>query len=197
MRINAEVVGVIADRECSALEFATSKSIYFKKIKYNRNYTLELQSELKKLVPDVIVTNIHKIIDIDTLSLFPNKFVNLHYSLLPAFSGVIGMETIAQAKVKNVGFVGGTCHLVNEEVDAGKVLCQSCVPINWKKDQLVIDTVFKSSSLALLGGIFTILNIKTDRNEQLIINKERVLFSPPLPFNTSFLSKEFWEKVAK
>lgn len=197
LKSNVEVAGVIADRDCPALEFAAKKNIYSKKIRYNRSHTEELQRELKKLAPDVIVTNIHKIIDPETLLLFPDRFINLHYSLLPAFSGVIGMETVAMAKVQNVGFVGGTCHLVNEEVDAGKILHQSCIAVDWKKDQPIIDTVFRSSSLALLGGIFTILNIANNQNEQSIINKMSVLFSPPLPFNVSFLSEEFWESVAK
>ena len=54
--------------------------------------------ELNKLNPDVIITNIHKIIDSDTLNMFPSKFINLHYSLLPSFAGYIGMETVEKAK---------------------------------------------------------------------------------------------------
>ncbi|TBX71224.1 hypothetical protein EZL74_01585 [Flavobacterium silvisoli] len=196
LKMNVQVIGVIADRDCAALEFASKKNIYSKKIKYNLNHTVELQQELKKLAPDVVVTNIHKIIDIETLSQFPDRFINLHYSLLPAFGGVIGMETIVQAKMQNVGFIGGTCHMVNEEVDAGKILYQSCFSVNWEKDESVIDTVFKSSCLALLGGIFSVSGIVTNQNEQLVINEKNVLFSPPLPFSAGFISDEFWQQIA-
>lgn len=197
LNCDVEVVGVISDRECSALDFAADNKIYSKRIKYNRNYTEELKQELQRLAPDVIVTNIHKIIDAETLSLFPDKFINLHYSLLPAFGGVIGMETVKQAKAQNVGFVGGSCHKVNEEVDAGSILHQSCFSVNWERDEQVIDTVFKSSSLLLLGGIFTILNIVTGQTKEAIINNERVSFSPSLPFEGSFISEGLWEKVTK
>ncbi|WP_131387692.1 formyltransferase family protein [Flavobacterium suncheonense] len=197
LKMNVEVVGVIADRDCTALDFAADKNIYARKIKYNRTHTEELQQELRHLAPDVIVTNIHKIIDTETLSLYPERFVNLHYSLLPAFGGVIGMETVAQAKIQNVGFVGGSCHMVNEEVDAGKILHQSSFPVDWDKDEQVIDTVFKSSSLLLLGGIFTILKIDSGSTKQAIINNKHITFSPALPYTVGFLSEVFWKKVAE
>lgn len=194
MKVNIQIVGVISDRDCLALEFGKKKNIYFKKIKYHKSNVLELQEELKKLNPDVIVTNIHKIIDNETLKLFPNKFINLHYSLLPAFGGLIGMDTIVKAKEQNVGFIGGTCHLVNEEVDSGRVICQTCFSVDWVTDTDCVDTLFKSSSIALLDGIFKILQLEESETSQLNINNKTICFSPQLSFKINF-ENDFWEKV--
>lgn len=194
MKVNVQIVGVISDRDCLALEFGQKNNIYSKKIKYDKSNVLELQDELKKLNPDIIVTNIHKIIDIDTLKCFPNKFINLHYSLLPSFGGLIGMETALKAKEQNVGFIGGTCHLVNEELDAGKIIFQACFSVNWQTDLDFVDTLFKSSSIVLLGGIFKTLQIEELETEQLDINNKTIYFSPKLPFKINF-EKDFWEKL--
>lgn len=194
MFVNVQIVGVISDRDCLALEFGKNNNIYSKKIKYHKSNVNELQDELKKLNPDVIVTNIHKIIDTGTLELFPNKFINLHYSLLPAFGGLIGMETIVKAKEQNVGFIGGTCHLVNDEVDAGKIICQACFSVNWQTDLDLIDTLFKSASIVLLNGIFKILQLEKSETNQLNINNKTIFFSPQLSFKINF-EKDFWEKV--
>ena len=194
MKLNIEIVGVISDRDCLALEFGKKNNIYSKKIKYNKSNVFELQDELKKLNPHLIVTNIHKIIDSDTLALFPNKFINLHYSLLPAFSGLIGMKTVVKAKEQNVGFIGGTCHLVNEKVDAGKIICQACFSVNWQNEVDCIDTLFKSASIALLGGIFKTLQLEESETNQLILNNKTIYFSPQLPFLINF-KKDFWKKV--
>lgn len=194
MRPNIQIVGVIGDRDCMALEFGKKNKIYSKKIKYNKSNILGLQEELKKLEPDVIITNIHKIIDKETLKMFPDKFINLHYSLLPAFGGFIGMETVVKAKEQNVGFIGGTCHLVNEDVDAGKIICQACFSVDWQSDIDSIDTLFKGSSIALLGGIFKMLHFEESKTNQLNINNKTIYFSPYLPFEINF-EKDFWKKV--
>ena len=194
MCLDVKIVGIISDRDCQAIEFGKNKNIYFKKIKYQRLNVVELQFELKKLNPDLIITNIHKVIDKETLNLFPNKFINLHYSLLPAFSGLIGMETLIKAKEQNVGFIGGTCHLVNEKVDCGKIICQACFSINWQTDLNSIDTLFKCSSITLLGGIIKMLKLESSQTLCLNINNKKIYFSPQLPFKMNF-EKDFWEKV--
>jgi phosphoribosylglycinamide formyltransferase-1 len=194
MKLDIEITGVLGDRKSPALEFAEENGIYSKQIKYNQKTPGELQAELEKLQPGVIVTTIHKIIDIKTLNKFPEKFINLHYSLLPAFGGLIGMETVERARELNAGFVGGTCHLVNEEVDAGRIIQQGCFAVDWDADKNITDTVFKVSCVCLLGGIMAKSAIRTGNNEELQLSSKAVKFSPALPFNDAF-GDEFWEKI--
>lgn len=196
LKVDATIVGVIADRDIQFKDYLINEKIYFSKIKYNKNYNKELLSELIKLTPDVIVTNIHKIIDSEVLIRFNNKFINLHYSLLPAFSGLIGMKTVELAKCKNVQFIGGTCHEVNEEVDAGKILFQSCFSIDdWEKNKFenIVDTVFKSSCLLLISGILSKIGCKLGNLAQSRINNFEVNYSPTLYIE----SQEFAENIFK
>ncbi len=57
---------------------------------------------------------------------FPNRILNIHPSLLPAFKGLHAQK---QALEYGVKVSGATVHLVNEEVDGGRILGQKCVPV--------------------------------------------------------------------
>jgi len=60
------------------------------------------------------------------LSAFPNRIINIHPSLLPAFPG---LEAWRQALEYGVKFTGCTVHFVNEKVDAGRIILQAVVPV--------------------------------------------------------------------
>jgi len=57
---------------------------------------------------------------------FPNRILNVHPSLLPAFPG---LEAQRQALEYGVKFSGCTVHLVDENLDAGPILAQAIVPV--------------------------------------------------------------------
>ena len=192
LNINFKIVGVIADRECQSLKFAENENIFTKKIKYSKENVGELREQLFSLNPDIIITNIHKIIDEETLTIWDDKFFNLHYSLLPSFGGLIGMETIVKAKAQNVKFVGGTCHKVSKDVDSGKILQQGCFSVDWDNEDLVVDSVFKTTCFCLLGGIYKNDSIS---NEVLLINNYKVQFSPPVSFYEVDFNDDFWDLI--
>ena len=58
--------------------------------------------------------------------------INIHPSLLPSFPG---MNAQKQAIDYGVKISGCTVHLVNEGVDAGRVLGQVCVPVETDDDE--------------------------------------------------------------
>lgn len=57
---------------------------------------------------------------------YPQSIVNIHPSLLPAFKGI---KAIEQALAAGVKVSGCTVHLVEPEVDSGRILMQSVVPV--------------------------------------------------------------------
>ena len=57
---------------------------------------------------------------------FPDRIVNVHPSLLPAFPGA---HAIADALAAGVATTGVTVHRVDEGVDTGPVLAQTEVPV--------------------------------------------------------------------
>jgi phosphoribosylglycinamide formyltransferase-1 len=60
------------------------------------------------------------------LDRFPERIVNVHPSLLPAFPG---MRAIDEALAAGVETTGVTVHLVDEGLDSGPVLRQEPVPV--------------------------------------------------------------------
>ena len=60
------------------------------------------------------------------LDAFPDRILNLHPSLLPAFPG---LDPIGQAWAHGVRVTGCTVHLVDDALDAGPILGQSVVEV--------------------------------------------------------------------
>ena len=63
---------------------------------------------------------------------FPNRILNIHPSLLPAFPG---LNSQRQALEYGVQFSGCTVHLVDEGVDSGPILLQAAVPVLESDDE--------------------------------------------------------------
>ncbi len=60
------------------------------------------------------------------LSTFPDRILNIHPSLLPAFPG---REAWKQALAAGVTETGCTVHVVDAGIDTGRILAQSRVPV--------------------------------------------------------------------
>ena len=60
------------------------------------------------------------------LTAFPNRILNIHPSLLPAFPG---LDAQRQALEHGVRFSGATVHLVSSELDGGPIVLQAAVPV--------------------------------------------------------------------
>lgn len=58
---------------------------------------------------------------------FPERILNIHPSLLPAFPG---LEAQRQALEHGVKFAGCTVHFVDENLDAGPIVLQAAVPVH-------------------------------------------------------------------
>jgi phosphoribosylglycinamide formyltransferase-1 len=57
---------------------------------------------------------------------FPNRILNIHPSLLPAFPGLAAQQ---QALQHGVRVSGATVHLVTAELDGGPIVVQAAVPV--------------------------------------------------------------------
>lgn len=62
----------------------------------------------------------------DFVRQFPNRILNIHPSLLPAFPG---LDAQHQALAHGVKVSGCTVHLVDENLDSGPILLQAPVPV--------------------------------------------------------------------
>lgn len=191
--INDIELTVIGDRECGAIDFARNNNIQNFIIEYKRASPDTLRTLLDKINPDVVITTWHKIIDRSTVEYFKGRLVNLHYSLLPAYSGLIGIEAIRMAYEHGVGYIGPTCHFVDEGVDTGKIISQAI----FKTDIAIVSAI----NMMFRKGCFVLLNgIQLISNERLLISRKEIsniCYSPSLCFEESIFSAEFWDEVAK
>ena len=74
----------------------------------------------------VVLAGFMRVLKPKFLGTFAGRIINLHPSLLPAFPGLDGIGQAFRAGVK---VTGCTVHHVTLEVDAGKIIEQSSVPV--------------------------------------------------------------------
>jgi len=178
---DAEVDFVIADRARGALEFARASGIRSTICSYQYNEDNELYALLLGEHADLVITNVHKIVTKRILDLLPGKFLNLHYSLLPAFGGLIGMQTLVEAAKQNVRWVGATSHIVDELVDHGQILGQCIVRVDWHNDSLSVlhNVVFRGACIVLMQSVLSLLEFTGSKNYfAYTAFEKRVLFNP-------------------
>jgi phosphoribosylglycinamide formyltransferase-1 len=86
-------------------------------------YQEELASRLQHLKIDYIFMLGYKYrIREPLLKIFPNRILNIHPSLLPAFKNT--QSAIQDAMAYGVKITGITTHIIDEEIDEGTILCQ-------------------------------------------------------------------------
>ena len=74
----------------------------------------------------IILAGFMKILSPEFVKKFPERIINIHPALLPAFPGAHGILDAWEAKA---GHTGVTVHIVDEEVDHGRILAQERVDI--------------------------------------------------------------------
>ncbi|MGA1410250.1 MAG: phosphoribosylglycinamide formyltransferase [Prochlorotrichaceae cyanobacterium] len=74
----------------------------------------------------VVMAGWMRIVTPELINAYPQRIVNIHPSLLPAFKGIRAIE---QALAAGVAIAGCTVHLVEPEVDSGRILMQAAVPV--------------------------------------------------------------------
>ncbi len=184
-------LSVIADRDCPSIDFGKKNHISAEVINYHRNDNEALKRSLEELNPDIIVTTWAKIIDKEIVAKYSGKMINLHYSLLPAFSGQMGTEPIENAYKQNCQYIGTTCHYVDENVDAGTIISQAILKTDVPIEK-AIQEVFRKGCLILLNSIM----IVSDKTLIETSDNNSFLYSPKLKFDETLFDNLFWEKLA-
>jgi len=108
--------------------------------KFKTKLEPEIENEIYKYLIDhnidlIILAGYMRVIKDSLLDNFKNKIINIHPSLLPSFKGLHAVKQAIEAGVK---ISGCTIHFVDKEIDNGKIIAQSCVPIF---DEDTVDTL--------------------------------------------------------
>lgn len=83
----------------------------------------------------VVLAGFLSIIDETVIKRYPNKILNIHPSLIPAFcgKGYYGLRVHEEVLRYGVKLTGATVHFVNEVTDGGAILLQKAVEV-WPDD---------------------------------------------------------------
>ena len=97
------------------------------------DYDSALLEELKKReVEWIVLAGFLKILSPELIRHYPRHILNIHPSLIPAFSGpgFYGMRVHEAVYRAGVKWSGATVHFVSDVVDGGAILLQEVVPVS-------------------------------------------------------------------
>ena len=131
--IEASIAVVISNRpEARGLEIARQRGldtlVLPSKGMDREAYDRRLIDGLRPFQPDLIcLAGFMRLLSAAFVREFPNRILNIHPSLLPAFPG---LDAQHQALAYGVRVSGCTVHFVDEYLDAGPILLQAAVPVH-------------------------------------------------------------------
>jgi phosphoribosylglycinamide formyltransferase-1 len=137
----AEIAVVISNRtDARGLETALSRGLNAvclpSKGLDREVYDRRLAAELHKHDVDLVcLAGFMRLLSAGFIREFPERILNIHPSLLPAFPG---LDAQHQALAHGVKITGCTVHFVDEDLDAGPIVIQAAVPV---RDDDTVETL--------------------------------------------------------
>jgi len=130
---NARIAAVISNRaDASGLAFARARGLATAVVEHTGFASREaFDAELAKVIdgfaPDVLaLAGFMRILTTPFVERYTGRMVNVHPSLLPAFTGLHTHRRAIEAGCK---LAGATVHFVTPELDHGPIIAQAVVPI--------------------------------------------------------------------
>lgn len=131
-RIPAEIAVVLSNRPgapgiAKAVERGLPTLVIPSKGLEREEYDQRVVSELQARQVDLVcLAGFMRLLSPMFIRAFPNRILNIHPALLPAFTGLEGQR---QAFEHGVKISGCTVHFVDENLDAGPIILQAAVPV--------------------------------------------------------------------
>jgi phosphoribosylglycinamide formyltransferase-1 len=131
--LDAEIVCVISNRAeaagiARAREWGLDAHVIENRAFASRAaHEMEVLRVVERVRPDfVVLAGYMRLLSADFIAKFPQRVLNIHPSLLPAFPGVDAQKQAVEYGVK---VSGCTVHIVDEFLDAGPIVVQRAVPV--------------------------------------------------------------------
>jgi phosphoribosylglycinamide formyltransferase 1 len=129
----ARISAVVSNRpDAAGLVFAQAQGIATATVNHRdypdrESFDAELAKTVQSFAPDVVVlAGFMRIFTPVFITPFAGRMLNIHPSLLPAFTGLHTHQRALDAGCK---FAGATVHLVTPELDHGPIVAQAVVPV--------------------------------------------------------------------
>ena len=130
--VSADLVALVSDRVCPALDRAAALGVPTVLVAPGEHadraaWDAALAVRLVDLAPDWLVSaGFMRLLGPAVLEAFPQRILNTHPALLPAFPGA---HAVRDALAHGVRVSGCTVHLIDAGTDTGPVLAQEAVPV--------------------------------------------------------------------
>jgi phosphoribosylglycinamide formyltransferase-1 len=131
-RLQAEIAIVISNRaDAAGLESAGRRGLNARLVpskgRVREEHDQEVIAALKEAnVELVCLAGYMRLLSPEFVQAFPNRILNIHPSLLPAFPG---LDAQKQALEYGAKVSGCTVHIVDEHLDHGPIIVQKIVPV--------------------------------------------------------------------
>jgi len=137
-RLQAEIAIVISNRaDAPGLESARRRGLNAKLIpskgRVREEHDGDVIAALKEARVDLVcLAGYMRLLSPEFVRAFPNRILNIHPSLLPAFPG---LDAQKQALEYGAKLSGCTVHIVDEHLDHGPIIVQKTVPVLESDDE--------------------------------------------------------------
>ncbi len=132
-RLGAQVAAVISNKaDAAGLVLAQSKGIATAMVDHRafadrEAFDSALMQQIDAFGPALVVlAGFMRILTPEFVAHYSGRLINIHPSLLPAFTG---LHTHQRAIDAGCRFAGASVHMVTADLDAGPILAQGLVPI--------------------------------------------------------------------
>jgi formyltetrahydrofolate deformylase len=132
-RTNGEIdanISVIVGTDDTFVKMAKEAGIPYHIVNH-RNSQDEAESHILTLIEDfnvdlIVLARYMRVLTPNFVWRYPNRIINIHPSLLPAFPGAYAY---VQAYERGAKIVGCTVHFVTDELDQGPIICQDAFSV--------------------------------------------------------------------
>ena len=174
-RLQAEIAIVISNRpDAPGLESARRRGLNAQLIpskgRVREEHDAEVVAALKQAQVDLVcLAGYMRLLSPEFVRAFPDRIVNIHPSLLPAFPG---MDAQKQALEYGARITGCTVHFVDEHLDHGPIILQKTVPVLDSDDvHTLSERILEQEHSAYSEAIALILSGELEVIERRVLRK--------------------------
>ena len=132
-RSNGEIssnISVIVGADDTFAQLAKNAGVQYLIVDH-RNSQEEAETHILKIVEEfnvdlIVLARYMRVLSPNFVWRYPNRIINIHPSLLPAFPGAYAY---VQAYERGAKIVGCTAHFVTDELDQGPIICQDAFSV--------------------------------------------------------------------
>jgi phosphoribosylglycinamide formyltransferase-1 len=174
-RLDAEIAIVISNRaDAAGLDSARRRGLNAKLIpskgRVREEHDREVIAALKQANVDLVcLAGYMRLLSPEFVRAFPDRILNIHPSLLPAFPG---LDAQKQALEYGAKVSGCTVHIVDEHLDHGPIIVQKTVPVLETDDEHSLSArILEQEHIAYTEAIRLVLSGEVDVQGRRVVRK--------------------------